>query len=252
MHGNRLLNREWETGCMEEEGFCGGGEAGAHRENTLIQLLRRKETRFRRISQVLAVALVVLILGTVSLLVLVLRGERGPPLPDKQLMTQPDGHPPGVRFEQQQQEVLKHPSAMLTAPKGNNVNGKYLEWDSVIGHAFCQGDVSYSNGNLVVPRKGNYRVFVQITYESNGNIMCNNELRLMHKVFLFQDNYPDDVALLSSVDSVSCSMKQWSKSLYTAGIFSLQANSTLRVMSTQPQLIVKNEDQVFFGAELLP
>lgn len=103
----------------------------------------------------------------------------------------------------------------------------------------------------MVPRNGIYRVFLQITFESKNNLKC-DELRLTNRVFFFRDTYADDVPFLSSVDSVRCSMEPWSKSLYTAGLFFLEANSILRVKSSHPELIVKKEYQVFFGAELLP
>lgn len=47
-------------------------------------------------------------------------------------------------------------------------------------------------------------------------------------------------------------MEPWSKSLYTAGLFFLEAKSILRVKSSHTELIAKREYQVFFGAELLP
>lgn len=136
------------------------------------------------------------------------------------------------------------------APKVKNF-GEYLEWESKDGYAFCHGGFNYSGGNLVVPRNGIYRVFLQITFQSKRNLKC-DELRLTNRVFIFRDTYAVDVPLLSSVDSVRCSMEPWSKSLYTAGLFFLEANSILRVKSSHPELIVKKEYQVFFGAELLP
>lgn len=104
-----------------------------------------------------------------------------------------------------------------------------------------------------MPRNGIYRVFLQITYESKDDIDCrSDELRLTNVISLYQDSYTMNIPLLSSVDTVSCSMEQWSKSLYTAGLFSLEANGRLRVTSSHPDLIVGQEHQVFFGAELLP
>uniref|UniRef100_A0A8C2WE81 THD domain-containing protein n=1 Tax=Cyclopterus lumpus TaxID=8103 RepID=A0A8C2WE81_CYCLU len=133
----------------------------------------------------------------------------------------------------------------------NNFNGKYLEWERLAGRAFCNGGFNYSSGNLMVPRLGIYRVFLQITYESKNNLECDEELRLSNSVFLIRDDYKTHVPLLSSVDTLSCSMKQWSKTLYTAGLFSLEADSRLQVTSSHPSLIVESESKVFFGAELL-
>lgn len=140
----------------------------------------------------------------------------------------------------------------LLAPKGEIPDGEYLEWENKDGHAYCHGGFNYSSGNLVVPMNGIYRVFLQITYESKEDYECPDVLRLATVVLLFRETYAENVPLLSSVDTVSCSMEPWSKSLYTAGLFSLEANCRLRVTSSNPGLIVQKEYQVFFGAELLP
>ncbi|XP_037634832.1 lymphotoxin-alpha-like [Sebastes umbrosus] len=259
LDGSWGLIHEWEIDCMEEEEGCycgggGGGETKLHRQDSLVQLLRRKETRLMRISWCLVVVLLLLVSGTMAVLFsVVLGGGRGH---QAQPTMQPDSHFSGGRFERlQQQEDLTNPSAMLTAPTGNNSKGGYLVWENAIGFAFCQGGFNYSSGSLVVPRDGIFRVFLQITYESKDDLKCDpdeDEHRLSIGVFLFHDSYPNYMQLLSSVDSVDCGKKRWSKSIYTAGLFSLKANSRLRVKSSKHELIVKTEHQVFFGAELLP
>ncbi|XP_070761208.1 lymphotoxin-alpha-like [Enoplosus armatus] len=238
---------EWGASGMEEDGCCCCGvEAGLHRRNTLLQLLRQKETRLRRMGQFLAAALLLLILAALALLLAVVLGGRGHQSPD----SQPANHSSGIRQELQDG---KNPSAMLTAPKSKNMDEEYLEWEIAEGNAFFQGGFNYSSGNLVVPRGGIYRVYLQITYESKEDLKCfGDELRLTNMVFYIRDSYDADECLLSSVDTVSCSMEQWSKSLYTAGLFFLEANVRLRVKSSHPDLIVPNQHQVFFGAELLP
>lgn len=140
----------------------------------------------------------------------------------------------------------------FSAPRFYNYED-YLEWENEIGHAFCHGGFSYANRSLVVPRKGMYRVFLQITYEGKAQeCPSDNQLKLSNMVFHFQDAYTMDVSLLSSADTVSCDMEGWTKSLYTSGLFYLEANSRLRVRSSYPALIVKTEHQVFFGAEFVP
>ena len=105
----------------------------------------------------------------------------------------------------------------------------------------------------MVPRDGIYRVFLQITYEIKSSHRCDeNVLRLDNKVFRITESYNDDVPFLSAVDTVSCSMENWHKTIYTAGSFFLEANSRLRVKSTYSEHIVNHEYLVFFGAELLP
>ncbi|XP_045891912.1 lymphotoxin-alpha-like [Micropterus dolomieu] len=253
LDGKRLLIHEWEAGGMEEDGCCCccGVEAGLHQQNALIQLLRQKETRLQRMARFLVAALLLLFSVALALLLTVLLGGRSHQSPDGQPKMQPHRLSSDTIIKHQQLKDDKNPSAMLTAPKGKSNNGTYLEWESESGNAFCQGGFNYSNGDLVVPRNGIYRVFLQITYESK-DLNCDHvNLKLHNKVFLIQDNYNVDVLLLSSVDTVICGKGQWSKSLYTAGLFSLEANSRLHVISSQPDLIVGNEHQVFFGAELL-
>ncbi|XP_031732643.1 lymphotoxin-alpha-like [Anarrhichthys ocellatus] len=242
---------------MEEEGCyscgCSGGEAGLHRQDMLIELLRQKETRHQRMAHLLAVTLLLLLSGALALLVPLVFGARGQQAPDSQPMLQPHMHSSGVSLKQEQQKDFKNPCAMLTAPRGNYGIGTYLEWESEVGLAFCHGGFNYSSGDLLVPRTGIYRVFLQITYESKDDPnKCVDEPRLSNSVFFIRDAYNDNVVLLSSVDTLNCSIEQWSKTLYTAGLFSLEANGRLHVKSSHPGLIVKSQHKVFFGAELLP
>ncbi|XP_068461056.1 lymphotoxin-alpha-like [Clinocottus analis] len=256
--------RHRDTVCMEEEGCysccCSGTEAGLHRQDVLIRLLLRRESRQQRLAWGFAAGLLVLLTGSLALLVTQVLGGRGG---HSQPVMQPDSHSSGVssqqqdhhhhhhHHQQQQQQDLKNPRAMLTAPRGNIVKGNYLQWEKNDDLAFCHGGFNYSNGNLIVPRKGIYRVFLQITYESRDNPECVNELRLSNSVLSIRESYGDDERLLSSVDSVNCSMQQWRKSLYTAGLFSLAAGSSLRVTSLEHDSIVQSQSETFFGAELL-
>lgn len=137
------------------------------------------------------------------------------------------------------------------APADNITDGNYLQWESKTGNAHCKGGFSYSDGSLVVPRKGTYRVYLQITYEGGGEACLIPMMKLTSTVLSIRDDYKHDIHLLSSVDTVTCSEQPWMKSLYTSGLFLLTANEILHVTSSHPDLIVKNEHQVFFGAELL-
>uniref|UniRef100_A0A1A7Y023 Fas ligand (TNF superfamily, member 6) n=1 Tax=Iconisemion striatum TaxID=60296 RepID=A0A1A7Y023_9TELE len=146
------------------------------------------------------------------------------------------------------------PRAMLTAPHTDSCN-KHLQWESNMGNAFCEGGFYYTDGHLVVPRAGYYSVFLQITYggdHENGNDTdCGNKetLRLSQSVLYIDDGYPEYRPLLSAVDTVMHT-RSWSKSLYTSGLFHLEGNGRLKVESKQHKHIMRNEDQVFFGAEL--
>ncbi|XP_018524930.1 tumor necrosis factor ligand superfamily member 15 [Lates calcarifer] len=239
---------------MEAEGCCcccGGEEAAGLRHNTLIQLLRQRETRFQRMAQVLLVALLVTAAAALALLFTVVLNGRGQQAADTQPMKQTGSRSPDICVTQQQHHHLDNPSVMLTAPSTNQIPGEFLEWESEIGNIHCHGGFNYSSGNLMVPRKGIYRVFLQITYES-VNACTEATKRLISEVFYITNSYNDNRRLLSSEDTVSCSLKPWRKSLYTSGLFVLEANSRLRVKSSHPELIVNKQYLVFFGAELLP
>uniref|UniRef100_A0A8C6LVH6 THD domain-containing protein n=1 Tax=Nothobranchius furzeri TaxID=105023 RepID=A0A8C6LVH6_NOTFU len=144
----------------------------------------------------------------------------------------------------------------LSAPEIPDISNKQLQWESNMGNAFCKGGFNYTDGHLVVPRAGYYRVFLQITYGDQGgdaDTHCKNRetLKLSHSVSYFHDSYPDYQPLLSAVDTVICA-QGWRKSLFTSGLFHLDKDSVLKVESEQPKRIVRNEHEVFFGAELLP
>lgn len=144
-------------------------------------------------------------------------------------------------------------SASFTlAPKVKDTSETYLQWESRDGHSFLRGGFSYSNGSLKVPKDGCYRVFLQITYESGSESHDGFNNRLANTVYIFRETYKEDWSLLSSVDTIPHTSEEWSKTLYTAGLFLLEANSKLRVKSSHCHLIAEKEYQVFFGAELLP
>lgn len=141
-------------------------------------------------------------------------------------------------------------SAPIELSPNNTVPEGYLKWESHTGNAFCHGGFSYSNGNLVVPIKGTYRVFLQITYE----ITRTDWLKLFNAVYFISDHYPEYNELLSTVDTVYCTVerpKVCSKTIYTSGLFFLEANTNLSVKSLHPELIVQKEELMFFGAERL-
>uniref|UniRef100_A0A3Q0RTR4 THD domain-containing protein n=1 Tax=Amphilophus citrinellus TaxID=61819 RepID=A0A3Q0RTR4_AMPCI len=235
---------------MEEDrwSYEGGAEAVLQNKNTYVQLLRRSETRYKRMAKILAVALVLVLAGALPLLLTVLLGRQHVP-PDSQVTFPflphiPKYSPgfPSIAF------CLFSFLFFFLAPTGNNTNGKYLQWAHDIGIAYCHGGFNYSNGDLVVPRNGLYSVFLQITYQ----MKCpGRTIKLMNTVSHVKEEYGKDMNLLSSSHTVSCSTDGWSKSLYTAGLFFLKAKDRLHVTSSYPEYITKREYEVFFGAVFL-
>uniref|UniRef100_A0A3B4GXZ4 THD domain-containing protein n=1 Tax=Pundamilia nyererei TaxID=303518 RepID=A0A3B4GXZ4_9CICH len=213
---------------MEEDkwGFEVGEEAVLQSPNTSLQLLSPNETRNRRMAKLLALVLVLVLAGVLPLLItILLRSQRHAP--------------PGSQVT-----YTRH-TLKIFPPVGNNTNGQYLQWAHDIGNAYCHGGFSYSNGDLVVPRDGLYSVYLQITY---SGLVCPVHKKLMNKVLHSSEEYRNDMTLLSSIHTMSCSEDVWSKSLYTAGFFFLKAKDKLRVMSSHPDYITKAEYEVFFGA----
>ncbi|XP_060893382.1 tumor necrosis factor ligand superfamily member 15-like [Labrus mixtus] len=239
--GRRLLIRTTvkQTSGMEED----------YVQNALLQLLRQEQLRSIRMSRCVVLTLLLVLAGLALLTAAQLRG-RGHPAGTEDTM-QPYSHSAGKSCLIEQPRSFNSPSAMLTAPRGCQSDLGLLEWESEDGNAYCHGGFSYSSGSLVVPIQGIYRVFLQITFES-GRETCRDWLKLTNIVFVSRDSYVKNVSLLSSVDTVICSKEPWSKSLYTAGLFSLEANSRLIVKSSNPGFIAKREEQVFFGAEFVP
>ena len=70
LHGCRQLIHEWKARGMEVDGYEGEAETGFQLQDYLLQLLRQRETRERRMARLFAVALLLLILGVVALLVM--------------------------------------------------------------------------------------------------------------------------------------------------------------------------------------
>lgn len=139
----------------------------------------------------------------------------------------------------------------LSAPKGNITNGRYLLWQHTLGEAHIDGGFRYSNGSLMVPRKGLYRVFLQALYEIESSD-CDRTPFLMVSswVYVFRQGDGKDRPLLTAVDTVACKQNV-KKSLFTSGIFRLDTNDKLHVTSSHPDLMRKNEFQSFFGAQLV-
>ncbi|XP_043966589.1 tumor necrosis factor ligand superfamily member 15-like [Gambusia affinis] len=245
---------------MEEENSCrcdyeGGAEAEAEscllcQKSRHIQLHRERHRR--RMAQFVAAALLLLLCGILAVF-LTLRLERPCDCAtDSQTKSESDSQSSGVAEKlQQPQSAQRLPSAMLTAPYGNNTNGRYLLWQHTLGEAHIDGGFSYSNGSLTVPRKGLYRVFLQALYDvESSDCGGSTFLVLSSWLYVFRQGDGKDRPLLTAVDTVACKHTV-KKSLFTSGIFKLDINDKLHVTSSHPNLMRKNDFQSFFGAQLV-
>lgn len=225
-----------------------GAEAGRRHQHALLP--RRRETRLLRVAQLLVAGLLLLTAGSLALLFTAgLRG-RCAAAQEQQVKEELNGASlDGSKHQMlklQGGEEVEKPSAMLTAPH-TRTKGNRLNWESKIGDAFCRGGFRCSDRDMVVPKKGIYRVFLQITWLQESCSLA--ELDLSSEVIMFSDSYPADRVVLSMVDIVSC-RKYLTKSLFASRFVKLDANTTLHVNATFSHLISKDEHQVFFGAEL--
>ncbi|XP_029998957.1 tumor necrosis factor ligand superfamily member 14 [Sphaeramia orbicularis] len=238
----RLIGWELRTTMHEHScNFC-DQEAGLQGQEPSTPILRQIAHRIHRMSQIHAFGLFFGMSVMALLLIAVLLGGRIQ-FPDNQVM------PPGKALlvsETQQQPV--HPSAFLTAPADGTSNGRYLKWETTLGNAHCQG-FNYSGGNLTVLRKGYYSIALQITMENINGTCDGNQLHLT--VFRFKVQYPDFKSLLETYDTMCCT-KGCIKSLFTSGVFSLEAGTILRVEVSHPKHITQrlNEQEVFFSVHL--
>lgn len=140
----------------------------------------------------------------------------------------------------------------LSASNISNPHRKYLLWESKQGHVHCNGGFFYSDGDLVVPTQGYYRVYVQLTFEGEAESCKSEEMLLLtYSVFYYHDSYPSEQLLLTAVDTTTCP-KKWKKSLYSSSVFFLEAKSRLCVASSLSNHVLKNENETFFGADRLP
>lgn len=128
----------------------------------------------------------------------------------------------------------------------NQTSGDPLQWETELGNAFL-GGFNYSDGNLVVPRDGFYRVFLQVAFEIPNE--CENQA-LSCTVLALSEDYPKYKEILKTDDFVECC--NCIKTLYTSALFSFKENTMLKVKTNGPYIISKDEKLVFFGAELLP
>uniref|UniRef100_A0A8C7ZA51 THD domain-containing protein n=1 Tax=Oryzias sinensis TaxID=183150 RepID=A0A8C7ZA51_9TELE len=156
---------------------------------------------------------------------------------------------------------LRHVMALLYSPRtrrvinllffffflgsDNQTSGDPLQWETELGNAFL-GGFNYSDGNLVVPRGGFYRVFLQVAFEIPE---CENQA-LSCSVLALSEDYPEYKEILKTTDFAECC--NCIKTLYTSALFSFKENTMLKVITNRPYIISKDEKLVFFGAELLP
>ncbi|XP_027890200.1 tumor necrosis factor ligand superfamily member 15-like [Xiphophorus couchianus] len=242
---------DYEGGAEPETETEAEAEAGLRCQKSRHIQLQRERHR-RRMAQFVAAALLLLLCGILAVFLTLRLETPCDCATDSQSKSESDSQSSGVAEKlQQPQSAQRLPSAMLTAPKGNITNGRYLLWQHTLGEAHIDGGFRYSNGSLMVPRKGLYRVFLQALYEIESSDCDRTPFLVVSSwVYVFRQGDGKDRPLLTAVDTVACKQNV-KKSLFTSGIFKLDTNDKLHVTSSHPDLMRKNEFQSFFGAQLV-
>ncbi|XP_061762348.1 tumor necrosis factor-like [Nerophis ophidion] len=220
--------------------------------NTSFKSRRKTLPRDQRLRCALVLLAVFLLSSAGVLLVALAMRRAGPTSLDTQSAKHAGRCSPDHRRQQQKDED-KNPSALLTVAEGNTTDGQYLRWGTEHHNAHLHGGFSYSDGSLVVPRTGLYRVYLQVTYWIPDDFKYDTcPLLLENIVYIFRTSYEEDMPLLSTKHTLGCSTKNRYETVYTAASFELDAQSKLRVTSTLEHLISVDATSVFFGAEFLP
>ena len=139
----------------------------------------------------------------------------------------------------------------LSASKRRPANSNEpIEWEYSSGNAHL-GTFTSNGTDLIVPRDGTYRIYLQITYTRPEKVMAPpNVDSLEVTLLIFKMAYKTDEALLQCYDKVDLN-SLFRKSLYTAATFDLKFNDRLKVKTTNPELMVLSECTTFFGADLI-
>lgn len=222
---------------------CGCAEYGAAGAPLRFQM------RVQRTMRLMSVGLVLVLGVTLGTLVLLLFGS-------PTLLRQSKKE--NVVLENTVPEAVKekllsdspHPSAHLTIKENS-----HLEWANADGIAHTKGGMTYNGKSLNVPKKGWYRVYLQITFDfspEKDSVMCEGDfLHFNISVSRFSSSYPDFWPLLVSQDTMSCK-HEWTRTLYTSGIFQLDAETQLHAHIQYIQLVTRFQDTFsFFGAEFV-
>ncbi|XP_024116074.1 tumor necrosis factor [Oryzias melastigma] len=240
LSAKRQLIYEGGADSMEQECVC--AEEGLHG----VSAACRRSSGWRwlqRTALLLVMALILLLFVVLVLLVIVGVERNKPPHHDEQarqllISTETDRNNRGAT-----------PRAMLTVAE-NQTSGQQIQWETEVGNAFYHGGFSYADGDLVVPRSGMYRVFLQVTFQIPK---CENQV-LSCNVSSWSEAYPQYEEILKTDDFVkdNNSNMDCKKTLYTSALFRFSTNTKLKVETNQLKFVVNDENLVFFGAEFLP
>lgn len=98
--------------------------------------------------------------------------------------------------------------------------------------------------SLEVNRSGTYKVSLQITYRGLDKYI--NETILKQDIEKYPVSYGRRISLLTYTETMNFTSRYWRKSLFSEGIFSLEAGDKLIVASNNLPLIDISHQTTFF------
>ncbi|XP_020387281.1 tumor necrosis factor ligand superfamily member 15-like [Rhincodon typus] len=151
-------------------------------------------------------------------------------------------------------DIVEKPRAHLTAKLTSvgGIEGQYstLQWEDKNGLAFTEGQLSYQNPALIIPRQGTYFVYSQVSFRSSSRVK--NITHISHIITKLTSSYPEPTHLLSSTRSLHGNQNRWQVTIYLGAIFQLQKGDRLVVnVSNVNQVDFTNDHKTYFGAFLL-
>ncbi|XP_067868733.1 tumor necrosis factor ligand superfamily member 15-like [Heterodontus francisci] len=149
--------------------------------------------------------------------------------------------------------TAEKPRAHLTAKEtfSENIGGEHvaLQWEDRNGLAFTKGKLNYQNKALIIPEKGDYFVYSQVSFRGTGSKKVEH---ITHIITKLTSSYPEPTQLLSSTRSIYGEQNLWHMAIYLGAVFHLDKGDRLVVnVSSVAQVDFTNEHKTYFGTFLL-
>ncbi|XP_055994479.1 tumor necrosis factor ligand superfamily member 15 [Sorex fumeus] len=135
-----------------------------------------------------------------------------------------------------------------------------LRWQDKVGLAFTKNQMNYTNKFLMVPERGEYFVYSQITFRGTrrpcGTIDKANQDNKPESIVVVitkvSNRDPGPIQLLRGTKSMCEISSNWFQPIYLGAMFSLHKGDMLMVNVSDIKLVdYTKEDRTFFGAFLL-
>ncbi|XP_060697331.1 tumor necrosis factor ligand superfamily member 15-like [Hemiscyllium ocellatum] len=154
-------------------------------------------------------------------------------------------------------DITEKPRAHLTVlakePSFTEIDGQFsaLQWEDKNGLAFTEGQLIYQKPALIIPKKGSYFVYSQVSFrDTRRGVRNTTHITLI--ISKLTSSYPEPTLLLSSTRSLFGNQNHWKVTIYLGAIFQLQSGDRLVVNVSSVALVdITNDYKTYFGAFLL-